>query len=459
MRPHIAIAVSLCAVVCAAEAIARHTGAGTVTLPRSFEPGAQVVLSEDSWHSLIGQMSVSAWEPKVNPTKSRGNEALFAKVAPAVVVVRTAMGHGTGFFISADGFVLTNTHVVEDGAGFDAKRQASVVSVHTGRLRETGSMELLPDAVPAYIYKVDPQRDLALLKLAEMPKGSSAVPYIPLSEQPPRPGQNCSVVGNPAAGLLWTYRACQISGLGQSPDDLVDVIMPRLAFAGRIPKEIEDEVNDLPKRAIVLTSCGINPGDSGGPVVNDNGELLAVTFAVPADPARAKFSYHIGLNEVRAFLAEVPAHPTLMLPDPWHIGPRVEIVDLLHQGRAQTLIAGTQRPEQIMFDLTGRTPKKLLDGRDTAALVKGHQFHVDVALHFSPVQDIAFYDTDGDGTLDLILIDRDKDRVANQELQRDPDGKWSVQERAHVKWIDGSNLKDAKLAARFMKLVSLLKQQ
>jgi hypothetical protein len=327
--------------------------------------------------------------------------------------------------------------------------------VHVGQLTEAGTMELVRDPIAAYVYKVDPDRDLALLKLSASTNGRS-VPFIALAGDPPRPGENCSAIGHPAAGLLWTYRSCEISGLGRSPEDLVDVVMARLAFAGSERKELEDQVSGLPKRRIVLTSCGMNPGDSGGPVVNNNGELVAVTFAIPADPARSKFSYHIHPDEVRAFLADIPSKPTLLLPDAWELGPRVQVVDLLGQGRPQTLIGGSQFPEQVMFDLDGDTPRELLAKSDLRALVGQRRFDAEAVFHFQRARRTAFYDTDNDGTFDVILQGNNSEAWADTEYTLGTDRRWVVRTAVKLPWVDARRFREAKLGARLQKLTARL---
>jgi hypothetical protein len=280
------------------------------------------------------------------------------------------------------------------------------------------------------------------------------VPIIPFATEPPHPGQTCVAVGHPAAGLLWTYRSCEISGLGVLPDDLANVVMPRLAVAGGQRTAFEEQLQSLPKHQIVLSSCGINPGDSGGPLVDDSGALLGVTFATPADPALAKFGYHIHPKEVREFLASIPERPMILVPDAWDIGPQVRLVDLMGQGKPQTLIAGTTSPEEVLFDLDGDTPNNLLARSDLASLVGQRRFDAEAALHVGEGKRIAFYDTDNKDGFDLIL--QASDDGPTTEYRLGADGNWTVR-TTNAPWFDPSRIRDPKQANRLKVLVSRLR--
>ena len=72
-------------------------------------------------------------------------------------------------------------------------------------------------------------------------------------------------------------------------------------------KHLSSNAGSPLKIKIIETQNPINFGDSGGPVVNDNGELIAVTTAF-SENARL-VSYCVDIDEVREFLSEVQYHP------------------------------------------------------------------------------------------------------------------------------------------------------
>jgi serine protease Do len=146
---------------------------------------------------------------------------------------------GSGFIVSADGYVLTNNHVVEN---FD-------------RIRVT-----LTDhrEFSAKLVGRDPQTDVAVLKI----EGSN-LPVTPLgNDESVRVGEWVLAVGNPL-GLDHTVTAGIVSAKGRSSTELPDLARDRLA--------IQD---------FIQTDAAINPGNSGGPLVNIRGEVIGINSAI-----------------------------------------------------------------------------------------------------------------------------------------------------------------------------------
>jgi serine protease Do len=140
-------------------------------------------------------------------------------------------GQGSGFFISADGFAVTNNHVVDRAANVE-------VVTDDGRSLE------------AKVVGTDPRTDLALLKL----NGNGPFPYVRLAESSPRVGDWVVAVGNPF-GLGGTVTAGIVSARGR-------------------------DIGNGPYDDFIQIDAPVNRGNSGGPTFNLDGEVIGVNTAI-----------------------------------------------------------------------------------------------------------------------------------------------------------------------------------
>lgn len=356
--------------------------------------------------ALLRAAEAATWTPGAAPRPgSRGAGLdLYPTVAPAVVVVRTPMGHGSGFLIDADGWIITNHHVIATAAT-DMETGAPIADVNVGQMSDH-LMHVLPEAVPAVVYRASAERDLALLKLVRKPAGMTQLPALALAKAEAVPGSECVAIGHPAAGLLWTMRQCDVDGIGDWPSEHIDVRMWTLrSTSQQDAQNIARLMAQIPKRRVVLSSCGINPGDSGGPLVNASGEVIAVTFAIPPS-GLDHFSYHIDVSELKAFLADRPKTPDMQVPDAWPEASAWELHDYDHDGKMESLVFGLGNGSitGVLCDLDENTCP------DSATVAAGHfnldpaKWDFEFALQPEP-EHRTFYDQDDDGKVDRVVIE------------------------------------------------------
>lgn len=144
---------------------------------------------------------------------------------------RPVTGEGSGFFISADGYVVTNNHVV-DGAR---------------------TVQVTTDDGTAYKAKVvgsDPKTDLALIKV----EADKSFPFVKFAGRDPRVGDWVVAVGNPF-GLGGTVTAGIVSARGR-------------------------DIGSGPYDDYIQIDAPINKGNSGGPAFNMDGEVIGVNTAI-----------------------------------------------------------------------------------------------------------------------------------------------------------------------------------
>ncbi|MFN9629536.1 MAG: trypsin-like peptidase domain-containing protein [Cyanobacteriota bacterium] len=230
--------------------------------------------------------------PPLQPT-SNLIVAAVDKVGPAVVRIDTVkrtlnplgglfgqgpsiqqqQGQGSGFITRSDGVLLTNAHVVDGAAEVG-------VTLPDGR------------SFAGKVLGADPLTDVAVVKVV-----ATGLPVAPLGDSSKvRPGEWAIAIGNPL-GLDNTVTAGIISAIQRT-----------------------NAVGEGQRVPYIQTDAAVNPGNSGGPLINDRGQVIGINTAIRQAPG-AGLSFAIPINIARKIAAQIVERGYASHP---YIGVRLE---------------------------------------------------------------------------------------------------------------------------------------
>ncbi|WP_149494951.1 S1 family peptidase [Roseiconus lacunae] len=218
----------------------------------------------------------------IGQSHANADSGKYQKVLQSVAWVITSNAEnetstGTGVLVDAEKkLLLTNSHVVGDS------RKAVVFFPDSpgGKLavrRKHYLKNILKLGIQGTVIAVDRRRDLALIELPKVPESVTA---IKLAAESTTPGTKVDLVGNPGdSDILWVYTSGTVRSVYQ--------------------KKFKSTHGEHDFMA-VETQSPIKPGDSGGPIVDENGELVAL--AQSFSPQSALVSFCVDVTEIRQLL-------------------------------------------------------------------------------------------------------------------------------------------------------------
>jgi serine protease Do len=224
--------------------------------------------------------NINPLQPAVAQQSSQEQIAtrLYRQSSPAVVTIKNGKGHGSGFLVSSDGLIITNAHVVTNGPGI------VTVVFPDGRKESADVIGYAKNGI-----------DLAALRIYS-PNKQPTLPLAPPNSA--QVGQSIFVIGTPL-------------------DE---------AYQNTLSEGIISRLN--PKEGILQHDANTNPGNSGGPVLNAQGQVVGIHFSGDAQGnvydglgnvighTKSGINFAITLDRLQTFLQSVrqgnlSATPTL----------------------------------------------------------------------------------------------------------------------------------------------------
>lgn len=244
---------------------------------RYFDPPQEVIIREtvSAQYTNFDPMEVSKQRVFLSAAPTDFSNAAEA-VIPAVVNIKTIQGgggfdlwgspavgsaSGSGVIVSDDGYIVTNNHVIED---------SDEIEVTLNDKRE----------YRAELIGTDPSTDLALVKI-----NAKNLPALEFGNSDSlRIGEWVLAIGNPF-NLESTVTSGIVSAKGRSIDIL----------------EGQDRIESF-----IQTDAAVNPGNSGGALVNTNGELIGINTAIITRSGRYEgYSFAVPINLVRKVVRDL----------------------------------------------------------------------------------------------------------------------------------------------------------
>ena len=188
--------------------------------------------------------------------EENANIALYEKVNPAIVSIeaniKVGQSSGTGFIIDSKGVIVTSSHVVDDAKAVD-------VTTYSGQVYKGIVLSSTKDNDDLALIKIEPKEKLSVLQLGDFDKI--------------KVGQKVIAIGNP------------------------------FGFRGTMTVGIVSRI-DYTKNKI-QTDAAINPGSSGGPLINGEGKVIGISQSIynpDNNQSNIGIGFAVPVNEVKKFI-------------------------------------------------------------------------------------------------------------------------------------------------------------
>ena len=225
--------------------------------------GDFVAASENSINSVV---HVTTKVVKTNFQRDLFSEMFYGPGAGGKEFKQYGSGSGSGVIVSSEGYIVTNNHVIEDASEIEVILNDN--SKYTAKLIGT-----------------DPSTDIAVLKI----EGGKFTPIALGNSDDLRVGEWVLAVGNPF-NLTSTVTAGIVSAKARNINLLSD----------------RTQQNIVPIESFIQTDAAVNPGNSGGALVNTRGELVGINTAIQSQTGSyAGYSFAVPVNLVQKVISDL----------------------------------------------------------------------------------------------------------------------------------------------------------
>ncbi len=218
-------------------ALLQSTTSGGKTIVRTVEESAVIDVVDKSSAAVV---SIVAKTANFDPSSGSVNN--------------DEQGIGTGFIVDPSGIIITNNHVVCD---------TSVDYAVVTRDKKTYDVKKID---------LDPANDIAIIKI-----GATNLPFLAFGNSDPsvlKPGQKVIAIGNALGQFQNTVTVGVVSGLGRG------ITAAGSGCGGQSQETLEN---------VIQTDAALNPGNSGGPLIDLSGQVIGVNFAVSSNAQNIGF--------------------------------------------------------------------------------------------------------------------------------------------------------------------------
>jgi len=228
------------------------------------------VTRKNIFNELDKRTYVNLAEVKSN-TRGKTEIKVFKQLSGPVVLIKANEEIGTGVVLSSDGKILTNWHVI--------KNKSNILVAFKPNI---GNKPTKNNYYAARVIKVNIENDLALIQLINKILPKRIIPIKLANIQSVEVGQDIYSIGHPL-GELWTFSTGLVS---------------------QIRSDYKWTTNNIKHKSkyVIQTQNSISHGNSGGPLVNEDIELLGINTL--SKSAGQNLNYAISIKDIKIFLAQ-----------------------------------------------------------------------------------------------------------------------------------------------------------